>query len=69
MNRLKEGDLLNHILGQYIRFAFNDPKHYPDQPMLKDFKNKTVKQLAKDREREIQDFAKQIALNNGGEVQ
>jgi hypothetical protein len=27
-------DLLNHMLGKYIRYAFNDPKHYPKKPFL-----------------------------------
>ncbi len=28
----KKQDRLNHMLGQYICFAFNDPKHYPSKP-------------------------------------
>lgn len=27
-------DYLNYILGKYISFAFNDPKHYPSKPIL-----------------------------------
>ena len=30
--RLKQMDGLNYILGKYIAFAFNDPKHYPNKP-------------------------------------
>lgn len=30
--RVKEMDTLNHILGQYIAYAVNDPKKYPRQP-------------------------------------
>lgn len=30
--RIKEIDGLNHILGKYIAYAFNDPKHYPNKP-------------------------------------
>ena len=30
--RIKEVDGLNHILGKYIGYAFNDPKHYPREP-------------------------------------
>ena len=30
--RIKEVDGLNHILGKYIAYAFNDPKHYPREP-------------------------------------
>jgi len=32
--RLKEADTLNHLLGQYIRSAFNEPNKYPEQPYL-----------------------------------
>jgi len=27
-------DLLNHLQGQYFAAAFNDPKHYPESPIL-----------------------------------
>lgn len=27
-----ETDTLNHLLGRYVTFAFNDPKHYPKKP-------------------------------------
>lgn len=30
--RLKEKDLFNHMLGKYVAWAFNDPKHYPTKP-------------------------------------
>ena len=30
--RLKEKDLFNYMLGKYVAFAFNDPKHYPSKP-------------------------------------
>lgn len=30
--RLKEKDTFNYVLGKYIAFAVNDPKHYPDKP-------------------------------------
>lgn len=30
----KETDMLNHILGQYIRIAFNQPNQYPDDPQF-----------------------------------
>lgn len=30
--RLKEVDKLNYVLGKYIGFAVNDPKHYPSKP-------------------------------------
>ena len=30
--RLKEIDTFNYILGKYVAYAFNDPKHYPKKP-------------------------------------
>lgn len=30
--RLKEADLLNFMLGKYVSWAMNDPKHYPSKP-------------------------------------
>lgn len=30
--RFKERDLLNYMLGKYIGWAVNDPKHYPRKP-------------------------------------
>ena len=31
--RLREQDLFNYMLGKYVAYAFNDPKHYPSKPM------------------------------------
>lgn len=30
--RLKEIDTLNYVLGKYVAFGVNDPKHYPSKP-------------------------------------
>ena len=32
IQRLKEIDTFNFMLGKYVAFAFNDPKHYPSKP-------------------------------------
>lgn len=32
--RIKEIDGLNYILGKYVAYAFNDPRHYPNKPYL-----------------------------------
>ena len=32
--RIKELDGLNYMLGKYIAYAFNDPKHYPSKPFM-----------------------------------
>lgn len=31
-DRLKELDTLNYILGKYVAYGVNDPKHYPSKP-------------------------------------
>lgn len=30
---LKKIDVANFILGKYVMYAVNDPKHYPDHPL------------------------------------
>lgn len=34
VERLKEADVLNHLLGKYIAWAVNDPRHYPRKPFM-----------------------------------
>ena len=49
--RIKEVDGLNHILGKYIAYAFNDPKHYPKEPFTE--KNTELKPMTdEDMERQ-----------------
>ena len=48
--RLKEKDLFNYMLGKYVAFAFNDPKHYPSKPFLEkdtDLKPMTDEEMEK----------------------
>ncbi len=33
-DRMREKDIQNWILGKYITYAFNDPKHYPKKAFL-----------------------------------
>lgn len=40
--RLKEADMLNYVLGKYVAFAFNDPKHYPDKPFTENDTDKPM---------------------------
>lgn len=62
-NRLRETDLLNHILGKYIAYAFNDPKHYPDKPFTE--KNTDLKTMT-DEEMERQ--ARHNTIRMGGVI-
>lgn len=52
--RLKEKDLVNFILGKYIAYAFNDPKHYPSKPFSErdtDLKPMTDEEMEKQARR------------------
>ena len=52
--RLKEKDLFNYILGKYVAFAFNDPKHYPSKPFTEkdtDLKPMTDEEMEKQARR------------------
>lgn len=41
-NEFKMIDRLNHGLGQYISFAFNNPKQYPAKPLTDTSKEKQL---------------------------
>mgnify|MGYP000902756275 CR=1 FL=1 len=45
-NQFKLSDHLNHMLGKYIAFAYNDPKHYPEEPFLKKTKEPVQKNMS-----------------------
>ena len=42
-------DRLNHMLGNYIGIAVNDPKHYPKKPFLTKDKNEGKTDEARER--------------------
>jgi len=48
--RIREIDGLNHILGKYMAYAFNDPKNYPRKPFTE---NTELKPMS-DEEMELQ---------------
>ena len=62
--RIKQIDGLNHILGRYIAFAFNDPKHYPSEPYMT--KNNTELEPMTDDEMEKQ--ARRNTIKMGGVI-
>jgi len=41
-NRAMEVDFQNYLLGKYIGFAVNNPKHYPKKPFLYEEPKKEV---------------------------
>ena len=61
--RLKEKDLFNFMLGKYVAFAFNDPKHYPSKP----FTEKTT-QLEQMTDEEMEKQARRNTIKMGGVI-
>lgn len=61
--RLKEKDELNYILGKYISWAVNDPRHYPNKPFSE--KNTELKPMT-DEQMEVQ--ARRNTIKMGGVI-
>ena len=61
--RIKEMDGLNHILGQYIAYAFNDPKHYPKKPFTE--KNTELEPMS---DEEMEKQARRNTIKMGGVI-
>ena len=62
----QQTDRFNYMLGQYIAFAFNDPKKYPKKPFLEE-----VQQEQKDDEMsadEMEKMAKFNTVKKGGKI-
>ena len=61
--RIKEVDGLNHILGKYIAYAFNDPKHYPKDPFTE--KNTELKPMT---DEDMEKQARRNTIKMGGVI-
>ena len=61
--RLKEKDLFNFMLGKYVAYAFNDPKHYPSKP----FTEKTT-QLEPMTDEEMEKQGRRNTIKMGGVI-
>nr|DAS26830.1 MAG TPA: hypothetical protein [Caudoviricetes sp.] len=61
--RLKEIDTLNYVLGKYVAFGVNDPKHYPSKPFSE---NDTDLKPMTDEEMERQ--ARRNTIKMGGVI-
>ena len=61
--RLKEKDLFNFMLGKYVAYAFNDPKHYPSKPFTD--KNTDLKPMTDD---EMEKQARRNTIKMGGVI-
>lgn len=55
--------MLNHALGQYISFAFNEPKKYPKKPFYAEHKKQEPM-----TDNAMEEMAKNITLMMGGTV-
>jgi hypothetical protein len=61
--RLKEVDTLNYLLGKYVAYGVNDPKHYPSKPFTE--KDTDLKPMT-DEEMERQ--ARRNTIKMGGVI-
>ena len=62
--RLRETDLFNFMLGKYVAYAFNDPKHYPTKPFTeKDTDLKTM------TDEEMERQARRNTIKMGGVIE
>ncbi len=62
-SRYKEVDMFNYILGKYVAYAVNDPKHYPNKP----FTEKTA-QLEPMTDDEMEKQARRNTIKMGGVI-
>lgn len=61
--RIRETDALNHLLGKYIGYAFNDPKHYPKEPFTHE-----KSQLNPMTDEEMEQMARRNTIKMGGVI-
>ena len=61
--RVKEVDTLNYLLGKYVAYGVNDPKHYPSKPFTE--KDTDLKPMT-DEEMERQ--ARRNTIKMGGVI-
>lgn len=61
--RLKEKDLFNYMLGKYVAYAVNDPKHYPSKPFTE--KNTDLKPMT---DEEMEKQARRNTIKMGGVI-
>ena len=62
--RLREKDLFNYLLGKYVAYAFNDPKHYPSKPFTE--KDTDLKPMT---DEEMEKQARRNTIKMGGVIE
>ncbi|MCI8309107.1 MAG: hypothetical protein HFJ45_02625 [Clostridia bacterium] len=50
--KIRQKDYLNHLLGQYISFAFNNPSRYPEKPFLAEEREELIEMEAEEMEKQ-----------------
>lgn len=60
----KEKDQFNYMLGKYIAWAFNDPKHYPNKPFLETYEESTKVMT----DEEMENIARRNTIRMGGVI-
>lgn len=63
--KVRQSDLLNHILGSYIAIGVNDPKKYPDKPRLAENNNGDLPEMTDD---EMERQARRNTIRMGGTI-
>lgn len=61
--RFKEVDTLNYLLGKYVAYGVNDPKHYPSKPFTE--KNTELKPMT---DEEMEKQARRNTIKMGGVI-
>lgn len=61
--RLKEVDTLNYILGKYVAYGVNHPKHYPSKPFTE--QNTELKPMS---DEEMEKQARRNTIKMGGVI-
>lgn len=62
---VQQKDRFNYMLGQYIAFAFNDPKNYPKKPFLENAEEKKGKEMT---DIEMEKMARFNTAKKGGKI-
>ena len=64
--RAMENDINNFNLGVYMMYAFNEPKKYPKEPLLKLKEDKEVNKIMTSEQ--MENIARTITSKLGGEI-
>lgn len=62
-NRIEELDTLNYLLGKYVAYGVNDPKHYPNKPF-----SEKAKPLRTMTDEEMERQARRNTIRMGGVI-